>query len=79
MSDEDKREYEPVTVELIAGEIYWWCRCGKSQAQPFCDGSHKGSGIEPMEYTPDRNRKARLCTCKQTKTAPICDNSHLWL
>ena len=79
MSDEDKREYEPVTVELIAGETYWWCRCGKSQAQPFCDGSHKDTGIEPMEYKADRARRVRLCTCKQTKTAPICDNSHLFL
>jgi CDGSH iron-sulfur domain-containing protein 3 len=74
-----KGKYEPVLVELVAGETYWWCRCGRSQAQPFCDGSHQGTGIEPMEYLAARNRRALLCTCKQTKTAPICDNSHLKL
>ena len=41
---------EPVLVELVAGETYWWCRCGRSQSQPFCDGSHEGTGIEPMEW-----------------------------
>src|SRR5579883_507338 len=70
---------EPVLVELVAGETYWWCRCGRSQSQPFCDGSHEGTGIEPLEYTAERNRRALLCTCKRTKTGPICDNSHLKL
>jgi len=80
MSNEPtKGKFQPVLVELVAGETYWWCRCGKSQAQPFCDGSHKGTGIEPMEYKAERDRRALLCTCKQTKTAPICDNSHLKL
>src|SRR5258708_38941333 len=70
---------EPVLVELVAGETYWWCRCGRSQSQPFCDGSHEGTGIEPLQWTAERNRRALLCTCKQTKTAPFCDNSHLKL
>jgi CDGSH-type Zn-finger protein len=70
---------EPVLVELVAGETYWWCRCGRSQSQPFCDGSHEGTGIEPLEWKVERNRKAYLCTCKRTKTPPICDDSHLSL
>ena len=80
MSGEPRKgHYEPVLVELLAGETYWWCRCGRSQSQPFCDGSHEGTGIEPMEWTVDRNRRAQLCTCKQTKKPPICDNTHLTL
>jgi CDGSH-type Zn-finger protein len=78
-SEPTKGKFQPVLVELVAGETYWWCHCGKSQAQPFCDGSHEGSGIEPMEYLAERNRRALLCTCKQTKSPPICDNSHLKL
>ena len=48
-------------------------------SQPFCDGSHEGTGIEPLEWMVQRNRRALLCTCKRTKTPPICDNSHLTL
>jgi CDGSH-type Zn-finger protein len=66
----------PVVVDLVAGETYWWCRCGRSQAQPFCDGTHEGTGIEPLEWSVTRNRRVQLCTCKQTKSPPICDGSH---
>ncbi len=70
---------EPVLVELVAGETYWWCRCGRSQSQPFCDGSHEGTGIEPMEWVAKRSGMINFCTCKRTARAPICDNSHLKL
>ena len=70
---------EPVLVELVKGETYWWCRCGRSKSQPFCDGSHEGTGFEPLEWQVKRNRKAYLCTCKRTTTPPICDDSHLKL
>lgn len=71
---------EPILVELKAGESIWWCACGKSASQPFCDGSHKGTTeIMPLLFTPDKDGTAALCTCKMTKTPPYCDGSHLTL
>jgi len=67
---------DPIKVELRAGETYWWCVCGRSLGQPFCDGSHVGCGFEPLAFTVDRDRKASLCTCKRTQTPPYCDGSH---
>lgn len=68
---------EPVLVELEAGKTYWWCRCGLSQNQPWCDGSHAGTDMEPMEYTAKRARNMRLCACKASKRPPYCDGSHM--
>ena len=68
---------EPITIELKAGESYYWCRCGRSAKQPLCDGAHKGTGIQPMMYKPGSDMKVRFCACKQTKKPPFCDGSHL--
>ena len=64
----------PVTVE--AGKSYYWCSCGKSAAQPFCDGSHKGSEFSPMMYKADASKTLYFCGCKATANAPFCDGRH---
>ena len=65
----------PRVLDLEPGS-YWWCRCGRSEGQPWCDGSHKGTGIEPMELVVDKPRKAALCMCKATANEPMCDGAH---
>ncbi len=66
----------PVEVALTAGQDYWWCTCGRSKAQPFCDGSHKGTTLAPMRYQATESAPKWFCTCKQTGTPPFCDGSH---
>ncbi len=66
----------PFAVDVQAGKDYWWCTCGKSQKQPFCDGSHKGSEFTPMKYTAQADGKAWFCGCKRTGKSPLCDGSH---
>ena len=66
----------PIPVEMEAGKDYWWCSCGKSATQPFCDGSHQGSSFTPLQYTAPETKKAFFCTCKQTANQPLCDGAH---
>lgn len=65
----------PVELELEPGE-YWWCACGRSMTPPFCDGSHDGTGIEPMPFTLAEKQTVWLCNCKHSQTPPFCDGSH---
>jgi CDGSH-type Zn-finger protein len=66
----------PAKVVLEAGESYHWCRCGRSQNQPFCDGAHRGSGLAPLVFTAEESGTAHLCLCKQSGNPPYCDGSH---
>ncbi len=69
-------ERAPARVELKAGKTYHWCRCGRSSNQPFCDGSHYGTDIEPLDFTADADGDAFLCQCKATANSPFCDGTH---
>lgn len=69
----------PKKVELEAGKDYYWCKCGQSKNQPFCDGSHAGSGISPMKFTAEKTASAALCQCKASANAPFCDGTHAQL
>ena len=66
----------PVKVTLESGKDYWWCACGHAAEQPFCDGSHKGSGLASLKFSPPKDGDFWLCQCKATKNPPYCDGSH---
>jgi len=66
----------PYIVELEKDKDYYWCACGHSKNQPFCDGTHKGSEFKPIVFKAKETAKAYLCGCKKTKNAPFCDGTH---
>lgn len=66
---------EPVEKEMEAG-TYYWCSCGNSKNQPFCDGTHQGSEFEPLQFTIDEPKTVYLCQCKRSGNKPFCDGAH---
>ncbi len=66
----------PISVEVEEGKSYFWCACGRSKNQPFCDGSHKGTSFTPLKYEAEKTTKAYFCCCKHTQNAPMCDGTH---
>ena len=66
----------PYAVDVEEGTTYYWCSCGRSSNQPFCDGSHEGTGFQPVAFTAEKSEKVYFCGCKKTSNKPICDGSH---
>lgn len=66
----------PYQVELQAGKPYFWCSCGRSTRQPFCDGSHKGTSFQPVRFVAESSGTFNLCGCKSTDDKPFCDGAH---
>jgi CDGSH-type Zn-finger protein len=75
MSEPVVYDRNPAELELEPGE-YWWCSCGRSMTQPFCDGSHEGTDMEPTSFVIAEKTTVWLCNCKHTKDKPFCDGSH---
>lgn len=74
--DTPKPAAQPIAVEAVAGKTYFWCACGLSANQPFCDGSHKTTAITPLAWTAPETKTVWMCACKKTGNAPLCDGSH---
>ena len=75
MTDPKIYDKKPEVITLEPG-TYYWCACGHSAAQPFCDGSHKGTGLAPMKFEVAEAKQVALCNCKHAGTKPFCDGSH---
>jgi len=66
----------PFPTDVEEGKTYWWCACGRSQNQPFCDGSHKVTDLTPVKFQAEETKSVYFCGCKQTNNQPRCDGSH---
>lgn len=67
---------EPFAIDVEEGKTYYWCACGQSSKQPFCDGSHKGTDFTPVAWKAEASGKKFFCGCKATAKQPFCDGSH---
>jgi len=76
MPDPVIAQRSPYPVQVEAGKSYYWCACGKSTSQPFCDGSHKGGEFTPMKYDATETKTVYFCGCKHTANPVMCDGSH---
>lgn len=76
MSQPVRASGTPYSVDVEEGKSYYWCSCGKSEKQPFCDGAHTGSDFNPLPYNAEKSGTVYFCGCKVTKNQPLCDGSH---
>lgn len=79
MSEPVIAKRHPISILLEEGKTYFWCSCGRSETQPFCDGSHKQTNYTPVKYKARLATRASFCACKRTHTPPFCDSTHLTL
>jgi CDGSH iron-sulfur domain-containing protein 3 len=75
MDQPEIAQKSPYVLDLAPG-TYWWCACGRSKSQPFCDGSHKTTAFTPVKFEIAQHAQVALCGCKRTKNPPYCDGSH---
>ena len=76
MSEAVIAQKSPYPIDVEEGKSYYWCACGQSTKQPFCDGSHKGTTFNPVAFKATETKKMYFCGCKATKNQPLCDGSH---
>ena len=76
LTPDEKEQVLRAAVEVTAGKTYFWCSCGKSANQPFCDGSHKDTSFSPVKFTAEDDRKVFFCGCKASANTPLCDGAH---
>ncbi|MGE3296187.1 MAG: CDGSH iron-sulfur domain-containing protein [Porticoccaceae bacterium] len=76
MTDPVRASDTPYAVAVEEGKSYFWCACGRSAKQPFCDGAHAGTGISPVKYQAPAAKTVYFCGCKATRNRPLCDGSH---
>ena len=76
MTDPVRASNTPYPVDVEAGKSYYWCACGRSAKQPFCDGSHKDTGMTPVKFEATETKKVFFCGCKATAKQPLCDGTH---
>ena len=74
-----KKINNPLPKTIKKNKVYFWCACGKSANQPFCDGSHKNTNFSPVKLESSKSEKVFFCGCKNTNNPPFCDGSHLKL
>ena len=76
MADPVIAQRSPFRFDVTEGKTYWWCACGRSKKQPFCDGSHKDTGFSPIQYEAAASGTKYFCGCKRTRKQPFCDGTH---
>ncbi len=76
MSQPTIAQKSPFPVKVEAGKTYFWCSCGRSKNQPFCDGAHQGSEFTPQPYTAEKDGTVFFCGCKHGQKGALCDGSH---